>query len=208
MRNKLEAEKREAQLLDYFDYAWNQIHNGSCRHEEILSKLEKKLSSSQMFSSILQKIQNLKKMLYQKQVGVRIDKSVLFDKYMVPEVRTVGKSRPQVLQPGNEISLTTTLIENICGIALGDGSVCARSPMQGRKRCEDHKGRRIVETRKEILLKNDAACEIEEAWINACGAISEIDGSICKKPPTAGRKRCEDHKGRRKTTKQILIPIH
>lgn len=208
MRNKLEAEKREAQLLDYFDYAWNQIHNGSCRREEILSKVEKKLSSSQMSSSILQKIQNLKMLLYQKQVGVRINKSVLFDKYMVPEVRKVGKSRPQILQPETEICPKITPIENICGIALDDGGVCSKRPMQGRKRCEDHKGRRIVETRKERLLNNDVGCEIEQAWIKVCGAISEIDGSICKNPPAAGRKRCEDHKGRRKTSKQILIPIY
>jgi hypothetical protein len=163
-----------------------------------LSKLEKKVSSSQI-SYILQKIQNLKKMLsYEKQVGVRIDKSVLFDKYMVPEVRKVGKSWPQVLQPDKEIPLTTTPNENICGIALGDGSVCAKRPVQGRKRCEDHKGRRIVVTRKERALKNnDVGCEIEQAWINVCGTISEIDGSSCKKPPAAGMKRCEDHKGRR-----------
>ncbi|XP_078149046.1 protein EFFECTOR OF TRANSCRIPTION 2-like [Carex rostrata] len=209
MTNKLEAEKREAQLLDYFDYAWNQIHNGSIRREEILSKLEKRLSNSQMSSSIFQNFQNLKKIFfYEKKVGVRIDKSILFDKYMVPEVRKVGKSCPQVLQLETETSRMTTPIETICGIALGDGGVCANRPIQGRKRCEDHKGRRIVETRKERLLNNNSlGSEIEQALVSVCGAISEIDGSICKKPPAVGRKRCEVHKGR-KINKQILIPVY
>ncbi|KAF3332886.1 hypothetical protein FCM35_KLT02463 [Carex littledalei] len=250
MRNKLEAEKREAQLLDYFDYAWNQIHNGSIRREEILSKLDKRLSSSQMSSPIFQKFQNSKKIFFhEKKVGVSINNSVLFDKYIVPEVRKVGKSWPQVLQRETETSHTTTPIETICGIALGDGGVCANRPIQGRKRCEDHKGRRIVETRKERLLNNNSlgceieticgialvdggvcanrpiqgrkrcedhkgrrivetrkerllnnnslGCEIEQALVSVCGAFSEIDGSICKKPPAVGRKRCEVHKGRR-----------
>ncbi|KAJ4782661.1 Protein EFFECTOR OF TRANSCRIPTION 2 [Rhynchospora pubera] len=208
MKSKLEAEKREAELLNYFDYAWNQIYNGSCRREEILSKLDKKLSTSQRSSSILQKIQKLKKILfYEKQVGVRIDNSVLFDEYMIPQVRKVGTSRPQVIEPGTEISHTTMPIENTCGIALGDGGVCAKIPIKGRKRCEDHKGRRILETRKEKLLNNNGqGCEIEQAWLTVCG-VTEIDGSICKNPPAAGRKRCEVHKGRRKTNKEILLPI-
>ncbi|XP_078149236.1 protein EFFECTOR OF TRANSCRIPTION 2-like isoform X1 [Carex rostrata] len=267
MTNKLEAEKREAQLLDNFDYAWNQIHNGSIRREESLSKLEKILSSSQMSSSIFQKCQNLKKSFHVKKVRVRINKSVIFDKYMVPEVRKVGrrivetrkerllnnnslgceieqalvsvcgavseidgsicknppavgrkrcevhkgrkinKSCRQVLQLETETSHTTTPIETICGIALGDGGVCANRPIQGRKRCEYHKGRRIVEARNERLLNNNSlGCEIEQALVSVCGAICEIDGSICKNPLAVGRKRCEVHKGRKinKSWPQIL----
>ncbi|XP_078149238.1 protein EFFECTOR OF TRANSCRIPTION 2-like isoform X3 [Carex rostrata] len=207
MTNKLEAEKREAQLLDNFDYAWNQIHNGSIRREESLSKLEKILSSSQMSSSIFQKCQNLKKSFHVKKVRVRINKSVIFDKYMVPEVRKINKSCHQVLQLETETSHTTTPIETICGIALRDGGVCANRPIQGRKRCEYHKGRRIVEARNERLLNNNSlGCEIEQALVSVCGAICEIDGSICKNPLAVGRKRCEVHKGRKinKSWPQIL----
>jgi len=33
--------------------------------------------------------------------------------------------------------------KNICGFILNDGSACTRQPVKGRKRCHEHKGRRI-----------------------------------------------------------------
>jgi hypothetical protein len=37
-------------------------------------------------------------------------------------------------------SITKTIT---CGIILKDGSTCRKQPVKGRKRCHDHKGKRI-----------------------------------------------------------------
>ncbi|CAJ1951601.1 unnamed protein product [Sphenostylis stenocarpa] len=107
-------------------------------------------------------------------------------------------------------SLTNT---NICGIILNEGFTCRRQPVKGRKRCHEHKGRRIgasikkkgngyryqnvsydVEDPLQTLVGSPAVESISNT--NICGIILN-DGSTCTRQAVKGRKRCHEHKGRR-----------
>jgi len=121
-----------------------------------------------------------------------------------------------------EEGITKTVI---CGIFLDDGSTCRRKPVKGRKRCQEHKGMRInASTAKAIrapkselesIVGNayryqNASHDVEdppqrmveshvEEGISKtiiCGIILD-DGSTCRRQPVKGRKRCQEHKGRR-----------
>lgn len=122
----------------------------------------------------------------------------------------------------------------ICGVILSDGSMCSSSPVEGRKRCAEHKG---MKTKELILTRNNGAkskihnacsesiaptdtesdgCGEQSSIFNPmnlplalgnypeskvsshpiCGFISD-DGSPCIRHPTKGRKRCDEHKGRK-----------
>lgn len=109
----------------------------------------------------------------------------------------------------------------ICGVVLYDGSPCRRSPVEGRKRCEEHKGQRI---RRSTLL-NHAALKFKqtspiskpESLLIAQGNSSELsssglermccvdlgNGLYCTRQPVKGRVRCGEHKGMR-TNRLIL----
>lgn len=104
----------------------------------------------------------------------------------------------------------------ICGVYLIDGSTCKRQPVQGRKRCEEHKGMRIqsqVSSEKSgskqkfifgetsgLIDKNfDSRCPIKVENYPICG-VYMVDGYTCKRQPVQGRKRCEEHKGMRVTS--------
>lgn len=92
----------------------------------------------------------------------------------------------------------------ICGVFLGDGILCRSKPSRGRKRCEDHRGMRvngIIRTTREcsITKKISSGVEIYHCQeYQTCGVFLE-DGNVCQRIPIRGRKRCEDHKGRRIT---------
>uniref|UniRef100_A0A7C8ZMZ9 Uncharacterized protein n=1 Tax=Opuntia streptacantha TaxID=393608 RepID=A0A7C8ZMZ9_OPUST len=101
----------------------------------------------------------------------------------------------------------------ICGVALNDGSVCSRPPVEGRKRCALHKGRRLTLTTKSLTLAHDQEYVQEKSPANnaisvfnddfpptICGVIiPQLDGTMtpCAKPPFPGRKRCLEHRGMR-----------
>ncbi|XP_072982353.1 protein EFFECTOR OF TRANSCRIPTION 2-like [Typha latifolia] len=104
-----------------------------------------------------------------------------------------------------------------CGVTLEDGSSCLAIPVQGRKRCELHKGRRKVKPKPKVLsdskpfngMENSSIrsqCQVMEKTeemhgfdntLNICGV--ETTYGICRRRPVAERKRCEEHKGMRTT---------
>lgn len=116
------------------------------------------------------------------------------------------------------VSLIDESITNICGIISNDdGTPCRRPPVKGRKRCHEHKGKRIhVSMHKSLVIAGNSqhfqnaisvsnahdvaqrAVEspLGESSSNICGIILN-DGSPCKTPPVKGRKRCPEHKGKR-----------
>ncbi|ESW24916.1 hypothetical protein PHAVU_004G171600 [Phaseolus vulgaris] len=126
---------------------------------------------------------------------------------------SVAKSESNVPQtvvgsPVDE-SMTNT---NICGIILNDGSTCRRQPVEGRKRCHEHKGRRIgasvqkrgngyryqnVSHGVEDSLQTLVGSPVDESISNTICGIILNDGSACTRQPVKGRKRCHEHKGRR-----------
>ncbi|KAG1331720.1 putative protein EFFECTOR OF TRANSCRIPTION 2 [Cocos nucifera] len=96
---------------------------------------------------------------------------------------------------------------NICGVVYGDGSICRKKPVSGRKRCEYHKGQRITGTK--LLTSEDwmtkKGCNLDEPY-DICGVVND-DGYVCKRKPVSGRKRCEEHKGRRVTSPGLMISM-
>ncbi|VVA10385.1 PREDICTED: EFFECTOR OF [Prunus dulcis] len=105
---------------------------------------------------------------------------------------------------------------SICGFILADGSSCRRHPIQGRKRCDEHKGMRINRSTRVGISNSTVDSESEysaissrvfhdaqiinrypvESFTSICGIILP-DGSSCRRHPIRGRKRCDEHKGKR-----------
>ncbi|XP_050371225.1 protein EFFECTOR OF TRANSCRIPTION 2 isoform X2 [Argentina anserina] len=208
MRTKSEALRAERMLLDTFDYAWNTRSNASRRHDDVLQKLEKlekKSSKLTRFTTIVPRHLPFG----QKQVGIRIKSSKMtstegkFSDYadresrnLIPQVIKLGRSQPRLLLDGSGISHENTIV---CGVAVGDASICTKAPVQGRKRCAEHKGMKntgstTASNREFVSYESRSIREYTEI----CGAAAS-DGSTCKSPPVQGRKRCDEHKGMRNT---------
>ncbi|KAL6958544.1 hypothetical protein U1Q18_049205 [Sarracenia purpurea var. burkii] len=243
MKSKRDAEKTETRLLNTFDYAWNKGNNGVRRHNDII-QLDRSTSSYTQFLALPKKIQTF----HRKQIGVEMDncKPLLFEKGstiytnrenngLLSQILKVGRSQPR------PVSLRFGFNDahaSICGVALGHGSVCRKTPVEGRKRCSEHKGMKVngfsselIKERKSVLddlipkkgitirdgdpehdghrapslsyytvkpqpvLDN---CSVFKDSFLICG-VSFDDGTLCRRPPVLGRKRCEDHKGRKLT---------
>ncbi|KAF5726050.1 putative Effector of transcription2 [Tripterygium wilfordii] len=235
IKSKADALRTEAQLLDTFDYAWNKGCNGDRRPYDILRKLEKVTSGAAQFSTIFRKLLPFS----QKQVGIKIEATKLISSEKISngdannrtypffsQVFKVSRSQPRLVfdRPCADDKNTRT-----CGVAFSDGSVCTRPPVEGRKRCPEHKGKKISSSgiKLNIEVKPQAESEfsmpsegeldsngkqflgfeptkfplvvdlpIRKVFTPTCG-FSPEDGSPCRRPPVQGRKRCDEHKGKR-----------
>ncbi|KAL6855965.1 hypothetical protein ACP4OV_018767 [Aristida adscensionis] len=187
MDNKQQAEKTEAQLLRVFDYAWNKLQNGTCRHEEILLKLEQGALCHR--SSLLGKVRYMKQKIFGEKAGIKIKGSGSIDtssgimKSMLPRVRTFVGFRPHLVNydhgGGGTIDIPCKKISesNTCG-----------NRQAHRRRPEGYKVKRIDVAKRRTVPIQDSN--------SACGVVLE-DGSSCLEQPVQGRKRCSLHKGRR-----------
>ncbi|XP_061352656.1 protein EFFECTOR OF TRANSCRIPTION 2-like [Gastrolobium bilobum] len=240
MQNKGDALRTEAQLLSTFDYAWNTSNNGNRRPDEILQKLNKIASGTRTFSDVARVLLPFT----QKQVGIRIKSSMQplkddksDEEYngnynFLSRVFKFNRSRPRIVQ---DIPVVIQENAKICGVMLGDGSVCRRPPVEKRVRCPEHKGMRTnVSTAKTIRAPKSESIVVPEHNVycqtkgngyryqnvshdaedpppqtvvesavdenntntNICGIILN-DGSTCRRQPVKGRKRCQEHKGKR-----------
>ncbi|KAH6779063.1 hypothetical protein C2S52_010300 [Perilla frutescens var. hirtella] len=137
IKSKKDAEITEKELLDKFDYAWNKGSNGSRRQDDIHKKLER-LEKASKFSLLA------KKFLFtnQREVGIKIrsGSNSIGMKNNTIFSRILGIRRLQP-RPGQYGSADCD--DNICGVAIGHGSVCTTPPVVGRKRCAMHKGLRV-----------------------------------------------------------------
>ncbi|MBA0612114.1 hypothetical protein Godav_012756 [Gossypium davidsonii] len=205
MENKADARRTEAQLLTTFDYAWNKGSNGVRRHDDILQKLDKHASN-------LMKLANFSKKhlpFLQKQVGIKIKASKVvsddneFGKYkngenhnFLLQVFNFSRSRPRLVSNHGGSNENETFS---CGVVLDDGSICKRPPVEGRKRCAEHKGKRTTGSSMRLSMKSQPHKE-DYPEIEHCSPICGVamdDGSLCRRQPVSGRKRCDLHKGRR-----------
>ncbi|KAL5978719.1 hypothetical protein ACLOJK_029836 [Asimina triloba] len=180
MKNKKTAEKTETQLLKVFDYAWNNCGNGIRRPEDILLKLDRTVSNATFMPDIVSKFQRWKwVVLGKKRVGIRIDNGLPFNEFKNTSDGRKSNSGSQVLKYSlSRPRIITKEPVVTCGVALGDGTVCSRRPIEGRKRCSEHKWKRI-----------------NGRWVCLHGI------------PVLGGKRCGLHKGRRVTgSKLAMIP--
>ncbi|MED6147635.1 hypothetical protein PIB30_045619 [Stylosanthes scabra] len=176
MNSKEEAKLIEVQLLKTFDYAWNTTYNGHPRPNDILQKLNKISSSTRTISDMVRELLPFPR----KQVGIRIKSSKLPKQEeeedndgsysFLPKVFKFNKSRPRKVE-----NIASASQENaiICGVALGDGSVCTNAPVERRKRCLQHKGMRInnVSAAKALVSPKSKSILVSE--------INEFYGSKC-----------------------------
>ncbi|XLR65995.1 hypothetical protein S83_016667 [Arachis hypogaea] len=230
MNNKEEAKRIESQLLKTFDYAWNISSNGCRRPNDILQKINKISSSTRTISDMARELLPFTR----KQVGIRIkvdeeeeDSDGIYS--FISRVFKFNKSRPRKVE---NIVIANQQDAVICGVALGDGSVCINTPAERRKRCPQHKGMRInnVSPAKAFVspksksnlvseinkfmdqnVSNDDVPDIPKKPVeesssktNICGIIL-YDGSPCRRVPVKGRKRCQEHKGKKIYAKQKMI---
>ncbi|KAI3443660.1 hypothetical protein Pfo_000325 [Paulownia fortunei] len=145
MKSKKDAEITEKQLLDKFDYAWNKGSNGARRQDDICKKLDHLAKASQ-FSLLAKKFL----FLNQKQVGIKIrtcepclrkngsNLSDMDNITIFSRIFRVKRLQPRQVQYGSGDYCT-----DICGVAIGHGSICTAPPVVGRKRCAMHKGLRV-----------------------------------------------------------------
>lgn len=215
MKNKIEAEKTEAQLLRFFDYAWNKGGNGARRRDDILLKLDKIASGIPRTprTDLLAKLPHwYRRFFSEKHQGVRINARVPsqqtetasdLEHNLTWRPFKFSKNRPQVVS-GNGAG---TDDHAICGVSLGDGSVCRSTPVAGRKRCSEHKGMRINGSISRYVICSEGIAEgkpglcargkgLGHEDYNICG-VSLGDGSVCRNRPIEGRKRCGEHEGKR-----------
>ncbi|XP_030448504.2 protein EFFECTOR OF TRANSCRIPTION 2-like [Syzygium oleosum] len=242
LNNKGDAQRAELSLLNTFDYAWNKGGNGSRRPGDIFQKLDEIASSTYHISSIATKLLPFRP----RQVGIRIKGKLLPEQkdsfpqtggessYFSNGIFKFSKSRPRLVikeSHANDAAISGTSPANesfspLCGVILDDGFPCTKPPVQGRKRCSDHKGMRIqasnsVSSRKGAsndihdkltMTLRDHTAEIQELGNtvevfprqanvkNDHGTICGVDfgdGNFCTRRPARGRVRCEQHKGMR-----------
>ncbi|OIT02304.1 PREDICTED: protein EFFECTOR OF TRANSCRIPTION 2-like isoform X2 [Nicotiana attenuata] len=226
MNDNKDAEKTEAQLLDRFDYAWNKGSNGVRCHNDVLRKLDG-VSRATRLPAFVRKLQ----LSLEKQKGVRIQacKPLLLENgddfhdtfkstYFLPEIVKFGRSQPRIVSLSSCVNNDPN---NICGVALGHGSVCIRPPITGNKRCAEHKGMKVngvehkgMRVKKPIseqlgkipsvfagpatkISSEKMHWNIDIPSVNhspACGATS-LNGSFCRRKLSEGNKRCWQHKG-------------
>ncbi|KAI3956885.1 hypothetical protein MKX01_000919 [Papaver californicum] len=203
LENKKEAENTETRLLRVFDYAWNTDGNGARRPNDVFLKLDKINSSASPFPNVTRKLQQWLLVLEQpfigKKSGIRI-KSVQVksgasnDRTNVDSHSRVfkfGRTQPRLVFNKCDMNGEDAVI---CGVSIGDDSVCRAKPVRGRKRCEEHKGKRIIGCVPESVKEDKSV---------VCGVNLE-DGSCCIEVPVQGRKRCELHKGMRISTSRSV----
>ena len=226
MPSKSDAIRTETQLLNTFDYAWNTSINGSRRPNDIIQKLKKiSLSTTHFYDGVLRLVP-----FSQKQVGIKIEARKLpstenkFSSHVEEENHNLfsrifkfGRSQPRLVLDRSTITEDRT---TICGVLLGHDSICRRPPVEGRKRCADHKGMRIkgavkveisnsiVHPQLDCAAPSSSHCDSKglsqvtvnyltsERFTPTCGFIL-VDGSPCRSQPIKGNKRCVEHKGKR-----------
>ncbi|KAI5664667.1 hypothetical protein M9H77_23990 [Catharanthus roseus] len=111
-----------------------------------------------------------------------------------------------------------------CGVILADGTSCTTEPVQGNKRCLEHKGRKVryncpqsvqvkeeyfqspklqYDNNQDIFQRKDGRPngflgeKISNKNGNAICGVKLGHGTFCTRQPRVGRKRCEEHKGMR-----------
>ncbi|KAI3888826.1 hypothetical protein MKW92_003169 [Papaver armeniacum] len=221
LENKEEANKTEIQPVCISDYAWNTGGNGPRRPNDILPKLDKIDSSTSLFPNVARELQQfvfgrlrqiqqwllaLEQSFIGKKSGVQI-KLVSETKSDASNDQTNDDSHSRVFKFGRT---QPRLVFDKCDMHKEDAVIL--KPVRGRKRCQEHKWKRIIGCVPEsvvcgVNLKDgspvsrsntisDRKSESEENCTIICGILLR-DGSVCNVEPIEGRKRCGEHKGQR-----------
>ncbi|KAK4391777.1 protein EFFECTOR OF TRANSCRIPTION 2 [Sesamum angolense] len=149
MKSKKDAKNTEDQLLEIYDYAWNKRSNGGRSPDDILKKLDCCAKKSQFSFSLLHMMLHC---FHQKQVVDKIrtcDQFLLENNQFNSAIGTDNKGtmsrvlRIIRLQPGRPQSGFHDDSKGVCGVTIGYGSICTKAPVEGRKRCAEHKGMKV-----------------------------------------------------------------
>ncbi|KAF5194323.1 Effector of transcription [Thalictrum thalictroides] len=210
MENKKLAEETEGRLLSIFDYAWNKGGNGARRPNDIYPKLDKIISSNISSRSIPWKLHYWMKttLWHQKKEGIKIETS--------SPIFEGAKLRTRMFTVKRDFNEEDP---SVCGLSLDDGSVCIKKPVEGRKRCEEHKGKRNVwsssrsKTQRKLLvssmpLKSEPVC-ISSMPLKAmpvCISPMPLNADlVCTEVSMPGEKSCELYKERCVGSPQNLL---
>ncbi|XVF88707.1 hypothetical protein PTKIN_Ptkin19aG0072000 [Pterospermum kingtungense] len=202
MENKADARKIEAQLLNTFDYAWNKGSNGTRRHDDILQKLDKRASTLTKLATLSRKHLSF----LQKQVGIKIEASKLlshdneFSKYddgesynFLQQVFKFSRSQPRSVLDHSVSNDNDTSIT--CGVVLEDCSICRRPPVEGRKRCAAHKGKKtkgssvrlstseqspLHKACSEYVVPDNGEINVHEEKIGSFGLVPSLAGDYAE----------------------------
>lgn len=167
----------EAQLLKTFDYAWNTSGNGARRHDDVLKKLEDIASRSTKFTI------NARKLLaFRQKKGIKIKTSKPIPTENKPaeyaeernnffsRILNFSRTRPRLVVDTDDVNVADS---RSCGVVIDYGVVCRNPPVEGRKRCAEHKGMRI-----NGLLKNSSGRLILQTFVDV-GATKYGDKDFC-----------------------------
>ncbi|KAJ0724153.1 putative transcription factor HRT family [Helianthus annuus] len=220
MESKKDAEKTESQLLKTFDYAWNRGMNGERRPKDIHKKLNNTDLHPKRVLLVFKKI----RVIPPKEVGLKIkrcDPPVLEngssfytkqnDINPFAKIFKFGRSRPTLVSQDGNMNNNNV---GTCGVALGHGSICIRPPVEGRKRCADHKGMKVnayirprlyletgtfcnsqnhcEEVKHEGTIVNEKRSTISRVDSLTCVAIT-LNGSCCRRKPSKNSQFCWQH---------------
>jgi hypothetical protein len=136
--------------------------------------------------------------------GMRISGSI-------PELAMEGNQnssamrKPGIVQPRASSESENVVVSKgcntICGVNLGHGLYCTRQPARGRVRCEEHKGLRVnglvpMLAAEDKSRVSDMGLGLSSYNASTCRATLN-DGSLCRRQPVEGNKRCWQHKSMR-----------
>jgi hypothetical protein len=134
--------------------------------------------------------------------GMRISGSIP-ESAMEGNQNSSAMCKPGIVQPraSPEKFVVSKSCNTICGVNLGHELYCTRQPARGRVRCEEHKGLRVnglvpmlaAEDKSHV---SDMGLKFSSYNASTCGAALH-DGSLCRRQPVEGNKRCWQHKGMR-----------
>ncbi|ERN15273.1 hypothetical protein AMTR_s00056p00222190 [Amborella trichopoda] len=144
MTTKREAGLAESRLLSNFDYAWNKGANGARRPADILAKLDRTHSQSALLACLSRKLGHLKwNGITKKCIGIDINAGKLEDE---------GSSGTITF----EVSDTCEKESRGC-------------PVEGRKRCSEHKGMRVNASK----LEDEGSYVSAERHFESCYWLEE-----------------------------------
>lgn len=116
---------------------------------------------------------------------------------LLPSILRLSRSRPQPVSDRHDDIVDGSDSTSVCGVLLEDGTTCTTTPIKGRKRCTEHKGKRLSRDSPEKRIPCEVPTRREcEETDDICGVILP-DMVRCRRTPVSRRKRCEDHKGMR-----------
>ncbi|KAK1318322.1 hypothetical protein QJS10_CPB04g00685 [Acorus calamus] len=160
--DKNKAAELETQKLSIHDYPWNNARNGPVRQDDIL-KILNKIHSTINCRRILTDLQNWLWKCFKRHVGPSkdihsIDPECKIGFSVFKTFRNCHSLVHDIHRLAIQSSDTTneSYIVNrksaICGFVRADGSVCGNAPVLGRKRCKEHKGRRIRKLESSLVV--------------------------------------------------------